>query len=332
MLVAGALLALGYLLGNYNNGHLHRDQRTVLLAAGNTLSQHFNANLQHAIDGIQATAWLLDVHHDVDRAAFLRFAEHVLQANPEIRELRWSPRVRDADRPGFIAKVRAQGLANFDLTEEKPESGKRTVAARRAEYFPVLYAAPLQDAPLGFDSYSLTDDRWAMHGALEQGRPFAASVVTQAHQARTMRIHIPVFAPSDGDETTAGAANLVGFVTGVVTLDDMFAKLQQEVAEMDADLLLFDNTNKTEQLLAYLPGKHGRVTADEATTEYRILRKGYSLPVAVAGRQWVFVMQPRGTPFSGDMLYVGMLLVSLLLIGVLMIWLLRGGMDRVSRD
>ncbi|HWT28514.1 MAG TPA: CHASE domain-containing protein [Methylophilaceae bacterium] len=332
LLAAGALLALGFLLGHYNSAHGHGDQRTRLLTVGGALSQKFNADLQHTIDSIEATAWLIHANRELDRDTFQRFAEQALQSNPDIRELRWSPRVGHADRSAFVARMREQGLADFDVTEERPGSGKRIVAARRDEYFPVLYTAPMRMSALGLDTYSLTDDRWAMHAALEQRKPFASSVQAHARQPRMMTIHVPVFAQGEAAGESASAANLVGYVTGVVTLDRLLTNMRQEVAELDADLLLLDSTNKTEQLLAYLPGRGGRVTSDEAATEYRILKSGISLPVAVAGRQWMFVMQPRSGALGEDMLYIGILLISLLLTGLLVIWIIRGRMDRVTEQ
>lgn len=332
VLAAGALVTLGFLLGHYGSDRLRDEQHAQLTASGKELSESFKSDLQHAINIIEATTWLFYASHEVDRNEFRTFAGSALRANPSVRELRWSPLLTDAQRQEFIAKVREQGLADFDLREERPNTSKIVTAARRAEYYPVLYTEPVRDEVLGFDIYSRTDDRWAMHAAMEQKRPFATAVLEGTASDRTMTIHVPVFEPANAEAAQANPPILVGYVTGVVTLEGLLAAMRQRVEQMDIDVLLFDNTNKTQQVLAYIPGKHSKLSAEEAATKYRILKTGFVLPVEVAGRQWEFVMHPNQEAPDLDMAYIWMLLAGLLLTGVLVIWVTRSRAARVTAD
>lgn len=331
-MAAGALIILGFVLGHSGSDRLRDEQQVLLMASGKELSESFKSDLQHAIGIIEATTWLFYASHEVDRKEFRTFAGSALRANANVRELRWSPLLTDAQRQEFIAKVREQGLTDFDLREERPNTSKIVTAARRAEYYPVLYTEPARGELLGFDIYSRTDDRWAMHAALEQKRPFATAVPEGAPNARTMTIHVPVFEQMTAEAAQANSPILVGYVSGVVTLEGLLGAMRQKVGQMDIDVLLFDNTNKTQQVLAYIPGKHSKLDAEEAATKHRILKTGFVLPVEVAGRNWEFVMHPNQETSDPDMAYIWMLVAGLLLTGVLVLRVTRSRVARIAAD
>lgn len=332
VLAAGALITLAFMLGHYGSDRLRDEQQSLLMVSGKELSESFKSELQHAISIIEATTWLFHASHEVDRKEFRTFAGSALRANPNVRELRWSPLLTDVHRQEFIAKVREQGLADFELREERPNTSKIVTAARRAEYYPVLYTEPARDEVLGFDIYSRTDDRWAMHAALEQKRPFATAVLEGVSDDHAITIHVPVFEQLNTEAAPANTPNLVGYVTGVVTLDGLLAAMRQKVGQMEIDVLLFDNTNKTQQVLAYIPGKHSKLSAEEAATKYRILKTGSVLPLEVAGRNWELVMHPNQEAVDLDMTYIWILVAGLLLTGVLVISVARSRVARVTAD
>jgi CHASE1-domain containing sensor protein len=332
VLAAGALLTLGFLLGHYNSQRAQGDQKSLLEAASKEISDSFTTEIQHAIDLVESTSWLFYASQSVDRQEFQSFAANALRTSTIVKELRWSPKVTDDRREAFILLAREQGLKDFDLKEQGARSTDLLKSRKRDQYFPLFYIYPQSDDRLGLDVYSRTDDRWAMHAALERGRPVATAVSDVAPYGNRMLIYVPVFERQSSDAAVPDPSNLVGYVTAVVTLDSLVNAMREKVEQMGIDVLLFDNTNKMHQLLAYLPSKHSQLSAEEAAIEYRIAKSGSVVSLIVAERNWEFVMHPNQTSATREQGLIWVIVVGLLVIGILVIATIRSRMASIAAD
>lgn len=332
VLAAGALITLGFVLGHYGSDRLRDEQQGLLQAASKEISDSFKAELQHATDIVESTTWLFYASNVVDRDEFQNFAANALRAAPIVKELRWSPKVTDDRREAFVSLAREQGLKDFDFKEPGVRTTGLQASGKREVYFPLFYMHPKSDDRLGLDVYSRTEDRWAMHAALDHGKPVATAVSDVMPYGNRMLIYVPVFESQHSDPKGLESTNLVGYVTAVVTLDSLVNAMRQKVEQMGIDVLLFDNTNKAHQLLAYLPSKHSELNAEEAAVKYRIAKTGFMLPLSVAGRDWEFVMHPNQEASDLDKDYIWMLVAGLLFAGILVIWVTRSRVGRVTAD
>lgn len=323
LLIAATLVTIGFILGHYNNQGMRSDQQGLLQAAGKEIGDSFKAELRHAIDIVESTTWLFYASRNVDREEFENFAANALRAAPNVKELRWSPRVPDEQREAFVNQASEQGLKDFDLKEKSPKSADLFRSGRREVYFPLFYIYPKSDDRLGLDVYSRTEDRWAMHAAADQEKPVATAVNDVPPYGNRMLIYVPVFDRKQASPAGQGTSNLVGYVTAVVTLDSLVSAMRQKIEPMGIDVLLFDNTNKAHQLLAYLPSKGSDLNAEEAAIKYRIAKSGFVLPLNVAGRDWEFVMHPNQPVLENDSIYLSALAIGVLLIAVLAIRAIR---------
>jgi CHASE1-domain containing sensor protein len=145
-----------------------------------------------------------------------------------------------------------------------------------------------------------------------------------------MLIYVPVFERQPASATEKEPSSLVGYVTAVVTLDSLVSAMRKKVEQMGIDVLVFDNTNKTHQLLAYLPSQPSELNAEDAATKYRIAKDGFVLRVDIAGRDWEFVMHPNQPAYDNDKTLISALMASLLLISVLALWATRRRMSSVA--
>jgi CHASE1-domain containing sensor protein len=332
LLVVGALLTLGFLLGHFNSQRLQGGQEALLEAASKEISDSFRTEMQHAIDIVESTTWLFYASNSVDRDEFQSFAANALRTSPIVKELRWSPKVTDDHRDAFVSQAREQGLKEFELKEQGATPTDLFKSRKRDQYFPLFYIYPQSDDRLGLDVYSRTNDRWAMHAALERGRPVATAVSDVAPYGNRMLIYVPVFEALTSGAAVPDPAKLVGYVTAVVTLDSLVNAMRQKVEQMGIDVLLFDNTHKMHQLLAYLPSKPSQLSAEEAAIEYRIAKSGSVLSVNVADRNWEFVMHPNQAASGSDEALVWMLVAGLLVIGILVMATIRSRMARIAAD
>jgi len=74
----------------------------------------------------------------VERSEFREFTRQFLQKNSDIYSLQWLPLVRDQERAAYEALARKDGLADFQINEERGRE-HRVRAPRRQEYFPVHF-------------------------------------------------------------------------------------------------------------------------------------------------------------------------------------------------
>ncbi|MGL4319124.1 MAG: sensor domain-containing diguanylate cyclase [Pseudomonas sp.] len=90
----------------------------------------------------------------------------------------WLPRVTDAQRDAFEAKVRSSGYPSFTL-RDLAESGALVPAARREEHFPLRYIVSTQafDAILGLDLNSHAGRRQTLEHARRNGLMAASEVI-----------------------------------------------------------------------------------------------------------------------------------------------------------
>jgi CHASE1-domain containing sensor protein len=332
VLVAGALLVLGFLLGHYNSQRVQGDQKILLESASKEISDSFKTEIQHAIDIVESMSWLFYASQSVDREEFQSFATNALRTSPIVKELRWSPKVTDERREAFINLAREQGFKDFDLKEQGARYTDLLKSRKRAQYFPLFYIYPQSDDRLGLDVYSRTNDRWAMHAALERGRPVATAVSDVPPYGNRMLIYVPVFERQSSGTAVPDPSNLVGYVTAVVTLDSLVNAMREKVEQTGIDVLLFDNTNKMHQLLAYLPSKHSRLSAEEAAVEYRIAKSGSVVSLIVAERNWEFVIHPNQANVGDDQALIWILVAGLLVIGILVIATIRSRMASIAAD
>lgn len=188
----------------------------------------------------------------VRRQDFQSFVQPALIRHPSIHALEWLPRLSQAERPGFEQRVRAEGYANFQITERTAE-GKIIRAGQRQDYFPVSYVEPLvgNELALGFDLAS-DATRWS---ALQKARDTGATVasgrielVQETSAAFGFLVALPIYRPGAAQNTLATRReNLQGFILGVFRIADI---IQASLPGLDLDHLdfyLYDKSSKTDE-------------------------------------------------------------------------------------
>lgn len=158
---------------------------------------------------------LLSASEIVDRREFSRFSQGLLKRHPEVQALEWLPRVTWEQLPSFEQAVRAEGFADFKVTERAAD-GSLIPVGRRDEYFPILFVEPMagNEKAFGLDSSSNPVSLESKRIASRTGQPSVSRRLTLAQQDDTeigVLVSIPVF-----DQPGAGAEHLAGFVSTVL--------------------------------------------------------------------------------------------------------------------
>ncbi|BAP44585.1 CHASE domain-containing protein/sensory box histidine kinase [Pseudomonas sp. StFLB209] len=219
VLMAGLALTALLALSNYELYQRQLRQRFDLLASERFV--RIQERLDSQISRLDSLRRFFLYSKDVSRHEYNGFSSALLDGT---RAYSWSPRVTDAERADFEAKVRReQELADFAIREKGPD-GQLQVAGQREEYFPVLFTQSMSSLPLpyGFDINSET----LRHQTLERARMLGSIAATprielvglEQDYAYGVLLVAPVFATHNRD---AGSAALRGYVMAVISVGEL---------------------------------------------------------------------------------------------------------------
>lgn len=188
----------------------------------NVLQQQIDRDL----DTVASLAALYDSSREVERREFQIFAANLLSRHPSVRALEWLPRVPAAERDAYEQQARADGDANFRISELSAQ-GDLVPASPRESYFPVYYLEPIEnnEKALGFDVASCPVRRQTLDKARATGEltttPAVALVQDPANHAGFLVV-LPIFAPQSSAEGPNHRSNvLAGYVLGVFNVDSI---------------------------------------------------------------------------------------------------------------
>jgi diguanylate cyclase (GGDEF)-like protein len=217
--------------------------------------------------------------------------------HPDIHGIEWLPRVRDAERAAFEATARAEGLEGFQITEELAPQTLRP-AGRRAEYFPVYYAIPLEKnrRALGFDSYSQGNNGVVMDASRDSGQILATQafvLVQDPEQRLSTVIYRPVYGNGrDPTSVNERRERLLGFVIILLRIPDFAEHSSAHLEDTGLDWKLIDLASPPDrQLLHFQPSRERNEMIDVSSG---ISFDGPTATVALQlpGRQWVMRYTP----------------------------------------
>ncbi len=305
---------------------LNYSQQTLLL--GRTLHIGFD-NLIHILHSIETLFLTSDIA--VGRNTFQEFARHLIETNPHIQALEWSPVVMDADRNYYEETIRAEGYTGFTITE-RDSQGKLIVADTRKYYVPVDYIEPFatNEAAFGFDLASNPTRRIAMNKANQHGQAIATERIKLV-QDTIGRYGILVFYPmfKSGKITQLSGnndANVIhGYILSVFYIADVIDTLLTDFNNEHFRIWLIDETSTEPALLftntqlrhfdAPLPDQ-SVLSPDSYAT---------SVKIEFASRQWKLVVEPTNAYLINNQSWLpyyflsGGLLFTGILIGLLMV-------------
>ncbi len=215
--------------------------------------QHHSASLLESMQRqmdlagelVDSVGALYDASEKVGRSEFRRFAGAQLDRHGEVQALVWLPRIRAAEREGYEAAVRAEGLADYAMAEAGPDGGIQPLTPR-AEYFPVHFVEPLPgNRPvLGVDLAANPVRRAAMELARDSGGMIASGAVTLL-QPQGGRLGFLIFRPVYQNmgippDTSSRRQQLRGYAVGVFRIAELMASTQRIAGAEQITFELFD--------------------------------------------------------------------------------------------
>ncbi len=254
-------------------------------------------NVRLTLDNITALRGFFDASHEVQRGEFAIFAARLLDHDRTIQALEWIPRVPGHLRSTYERAARREGLGTFQIAD-RMANGRMARAGERAEYFPVVFAEPLQgnESALGLDLTSEATRREALHLAADSGRMAATGRVVLVQETGDQYAFL-VFCPyyrgnSDPTSIPSRRDALAGFVLGVFRMKDVVDNSSANAAVTGLGLAVFDRDARSGQRLLYPRSARFDSVGDLPPGLVETRR------VSVAGRTWELAAYPLPHAFS----------------------------------
>ena len=224
------ILALGVMAFHGAEQWEGQERQARLGQVGEAIARDLDNRLHTHREVLSALRHLIEVKPDLSFAEFEQFTSDTLADNPDLLALNFNPLVKAAEREAFEARMSQQvPTGHFQILERDTE--RRPVpAGMRPEYAPVTYIMPWEpnQAVLGFDNFSepvrrAATERVSNHRRLAVAAPI--DLVQETARRTGMLEMLPV-----GDHQAidaAGLPRLLGFVVGVVRMDQLIALATQ---------------------------------------------------------------------------------------------------------
>ncbi|MBT5535013.1 PAS domain S-box protein, partial [Candidatus Poribacteria bacterium] len=234
----------------------------------------------------KAIAGLMEVAPDASREEFGHFAARFL--HPGVQALSWAPRVSHADRAGYEARARADGLAQFAFTQR--DGNGLVPAAPRDEYVPVYLIEPFagNEAAVGFDLASNAARKAALERAAATGAATGTEPITLVQETGSQQGYLvlaPAYDATPG--ASAAAPALLGYASGVFRAGDIVSAALAATQSAEIGLSIVDRTNAAAPVPLY-----GPENADGASTPPDPYGLVHTRHLHVGGRTWTLRVTP----------------------------------------
>ena len=265
-----------------------RAQREFIQLADN-VAYSFQRELDTYAELVRTIEGFFNATENVTRPMFSAFCLGAAAGLHSIQAMDFVPRVPQAQRAAFEARVRSEGLPDFAITERTP-SGDTVPAAERDFYFPVTFVEPLaaNRAALGFNLASSPARAEALRTAMLTGKAVSSGRVTLAiDRANTngVLVFIPIYdrnAPQGTPQQREAA--LKGFAVGVYRTADLMLPTLQHFALNGVDVALLDATRPGQPEEIFSLGEAAPPCPKPSAFGPSCLEK--TLPIAMPGREW----------------------------------------------
>ena len=300
--------------------------RRLTEVVGNTVSARLES-IEGALHGAQG---FLAGNESVERTEWANYAKAM---EPSLRHrvlgLGYAERVRRADLPGFLARVRVDGAADFQIHP----------ASDREEAYPIVFVEPIgaNAAAMGLDIAAEERRREAADQAMELDRPILSRRITLVQDEKKLpglQFLVPVYERGNHLETPADRRRaLQGWAFASIRIDE----LMQGITALTDDQVgfdVFEGDRATTEVLLYDSDARLREHQREEVTDadHAGCRFTASVPLELYGRSWLLLVYSRpGFGAAVSRLLLVLLLgggVAISLLAGVMIWLLTSARSR----
>lgn len=234
--------------------------------------------LDRAVAYTESIARAFGAIPELDRDAFRMLVSPWLATSPGVEAFEWLPQVPGDGRAAFEAAARDAAFPDYRIRDLRPD-GSLVDAAPRDSYTPVLFVEPLEveGGAVGYDLASSPERRRALEESRDTGAVVASARVRLVLYPDEWGV-VAVAAAYQGVTPPATVAErraqLRGFATVVIRVDEMVREAQRRASENDVLVRVTDLNAPGAQLMS--GPEPGAVREDLA----------WSMHDEVGGRTW----------------------------------------------
>jgi PAS domain S-box-containing protein len=294
-LIVAAIIVAGIVLSVVAYSLLARDRESRLEAElqriADQLAREFDVRLSRVTEVLRVSAWLYYADVRQREIEFISLGTQALQEVPELKQLRWEPRIHDSDREQFEAQ-QVNARPGFQIFEQAGD-GRPAPLSRRPYYSPILYAVPEGDAPLGLDTSSIPAQREAIERSIQSGNLQASAIfprlrrdggrIGEGQDSNAIVIVHPVFEQRELNPSVTREDQFRGHVTAFLPLGDLFKSVIRQADKLNVDIEVRDVTASKAELL------YRHFSTASNTGAVGDIARG----IEVEGQRWQLSVLPR---------------------------------------
>ena len=279
-------------------------------------SLRIQAKIQQSNMVLQSYFGLLNSQDHVTRDEYRLFSEVILQEHPEIFAVHWTPRIKHKDRKAVEAQLAALDLAPLGIFDVNPDADELERAPKREEYFPVIYAEPLQINrkavgldPLARPFNTVTIREAARNGVQDTTPPFP--IVQDPNGPLSVALYHPIYNQTKAQETPEQRwSALKGYIILMLRPGLLLQEYQTEFSQKDIKVRLLDSTNEN-PLKIYPRADSPEDQAINNLVAPNVIKHSWQVP----GRKWTlaFYSDTDKVMVQGSFLPLALLIIMLLL-------------------
>ncbi len=238
------------------------------------LTQSILIRIENTINLLNAFNSYLNVSNELDLQAYQRYSKLLLESQNYITVLGWQPVVSHDQMQELENRLQEQGVDDFFIKDYNPDT-LSFVPARKADlYVPIVFNYPLDNPQvigLNYLSTSVGSSEYEKIKSIKAPSITEPSVRLNEHRTPAVGMFVPQI--ENGE--------LVGFVSGLVIIDELFA-LPETSEQIDLLKVIWRDVTEEETKSMYETSPDRLYTLDYSKTER----------IQIHGRVWELVIQP----------------------------------------
>ncbi len=292
-LIVGSLATLyAYRLSEAARSQQLREQLSVI---SQSVIDGFYPDLVRSIEAVRATGLMVANQKTLARGDFTQFAESIMANAPKLSSLQWQPNITEAQLKAFETAAQQEGMTDYHVVQLDGSTFQPVTL--RPTYAPILYAYPTTLFQPGLD-LSFTSQRMdSKLLAKKTKQPMASTTLPLISVDPTLTgkigffISTAVFHSAESVTTNSSHKGLLGYVSGVIVVENLF---QEAAFRSDAaylDLRVYDQGGDSHTLIYSSSG--APQTLDISKSGEDIKSEDVLLAIDVAGQPWEVLLRPR---------------------------------------
>jgi diguanylate cyclase (GGDEF)-like protein len=313
IIIFGFTLSFGLYFYTYNHEKIRNEENHEQYIHVQNL--RIQAMIEQSKMVLKSYYGLFNSKERVTRDEYRFFSNIALTEHPEIFAVHWSPKIKHKDRNAVELTLKQLSLAPLGIFDVSPDAGKIERAPIRKEYFPIIYAEPLDKNrkavgldPLARPYNTKTIREAARNGTRDTTPPFP--IVQDPNGPLSVAIYHPIYEQNQQLNTPNQRwSALKGYIILMLRPGILLEEYHQEFIQKGVSVRLLDVTDKR-SLKIFPKADSLEDLAISALKDPKVTRYSWQIP----GREWMLEFYSRPDAIQAQKSYLPRWLLAIMLL------------------